>query len=403
MNFKIITVLALLNIAVAPIATLAADTVSATTPASISPATAIPATFSDPKSGLRVFHLSNFPNERSGVVYFHQNSYTADGRYGLIDEQFEDKWRHIYVYDFKAQKAIPLVTDVLTHYQIVSRKSHTIYYYAAGSAWSVNIETAKRRKIADIPEAWGKSDGFALNADETLLAASAPAADVPGAAIERIPNATGTAMIYTVDIATGRVKEVWQETAALDHLQFSPTDLKVLMFAHEGSWSSVDRIWTLRIGDSAPVLMFKRTTPGEMVGHEFWSPDGKWIWFQHGNRALHEQGYVGAINVATGQSRRLTPGGDWGGIHETWSPDGTFMVADGGASNKGIFLLELDGDNVKATQLVDTSANDYKLAEPNPHISPDNHWVTFTATLTSGSPQAFAVELPKRLWKNIAQ
>jgi oligogalacturonide lyase len=396
---KLHTALALLCFGLMQAATVAAEVASATLPVSQASAPAIPDSFADPKSGLRILHLSNFPNERSGVVYFHQNSFTKDGRYALIDEQFQDKWRHIYVYDFKTQKVKPLVTDVLTHYQIVSRKTHDIYYYAAGAAWSVDIDTAKRHKIADVPESWANSDGFALNADETVLAASAPAADVPGIAIERIPNGTGTAMIFTVDIATGRLKEVWRESATLDHLQFSPTDPTLLMFAHEGTWAKVDRIWTLKLGASAPVLMYKRTVPGEMVGHEFWSPDGKWIWFQHGNRTTGESSYVGAINVATGESRRLAGGNDWSGIHETWSPDGTFMVADGDAKQKGIYLLELDGDNVKATQLVDTSANDYKLAEPNPHISPDNRWVTFTATLTSGPPQAFAVELPQRLWK----
>jgi len=380
-------------------AVVAAASVSQTRSGIQTRAADVPDTFVDPKSGLRILHLSRFPNERSGVVYFHQNSFTADCRYGMLDEQFADKWRHIYVFDFKTQKVVPLVTDVLTHYQFVSRKSHTIYYYACGAAWSVDIDTSKRRKIADLPESWGSSDGFALNADETILAASAPAAYVPGAAIERIPNAMGSEMIYTIDIASGHIKEVWQETANLDHLQFSPTDPKLLMFAHEGNWATVDRIWTLRLGDARPILMYKRTIPGEMVGHEFWSPDGNWIWFQHGNRTLHEQNYVGAINVATAKARRLVHGDDWGGIHETWSHDGTFLVADGDPRNKGIYLLEIDGDNVKSTQLVDTSANDYKLAEPNPHISPDNRWVTFTATLTSGPPQAFAVELPRHLWK----
>jgi oligogalacturonide lyase len=36
-------------------------------------------------------------------------------------------------------------------------------------------------------------------------------------------------------------------------------------------------------------------------------------------------------------------------------------------------------------------ANDYSI-EPNPHVSPDNRWVIFTATL-NGTPQAYAVEL----------
>lgn len=38
------------------------------------------------------------------------------------------------------------------------------------------------------------------------------------------------------------------------------------------------------------------------------------------------------------------------------------------------------------------------LDEPNPHLTPDQHRVLFTATF-SGTPQAYAVEMPKEFWR----
>src|SRR3546814_5038700 len=41
-----------------------------------------------------------------------------------------------------------------------------------------------------------------------------------------------------------------------------------------------DRIWTIDVrGGSAPRLMHKRTVDREIAGHEFFSPDGKIIWY----------------------------------------------------------------------------------------------------------------------------
>lgn len=366
------------------------------------PAAAIPDSFQDPVSGLRVLHLARFPHERSGVVYFHQNSFTADGRYALFDEQFEDKWRHLYAFDFKEEKVIPLVTHTLTHFEVVAPKSGLVYYYADEAAWSVNIMTRETRKIAPLPKAWGNGTGFAVNADETLLVGATGLQSVAGSGasdFERQTNAKRTDILYSINIQTGDVKEILRENAWLGHVQFSPTDPKLLMFCHEGNWEKVDRIWNLRIGESTPTLVYKRTAPRVIAGHEFWSPDGKRVWFQQTDRAVKGIGYVMGVELATGQQKHYRTGPNWGGIHETWSHDGSFMIGDGDSVHKGIYLLEPAGDQLNATQLVDTSANNYKLAEPNPHISPDNRWVIFTATLTSGPPQAFAVELPERLWK----
>jgi oligogalacturonide lyase len=48
---------------------------------------------------------------------------------------------------------------------------------------------------------------------------------------------------------------------------------------------------------------------------------------------------------------------------------------------------------LKGEHLASLQNNDYRI-EPNPHVSPDNRWIIFTATI-HGTPQAYAVEMPK--------
>ena len=60
----------------------------------------------------------------------------------------------------------------------------------------------------------------------------------------RIPMA-----MFTVNTKTGEQKIIHHSTDWLNHLQFSPTDPKALMFCHEGPWHRVDRIWSMRLGE----------------------------------------------------------------------------------------------------------------------------------------------------------
>ena len=65
----------------------------------------------------------------------------------------------------------------------------------------------------------------------------------------------------------------------VNHLLFSPTDPNLLMYCHEGPWQKVDRIWTIHADGSQNTLIHKRTMEMEIAGHEFWSQDGRTVWY----------------------------------------------------------------------------------------------------------------------------
>ena len=164
-------------------------------------------------------------------------------------------------------------------------------------------------------------------------------------------------------------------------------------------------MWTLRLGakDAQPELVLKRTEENEIAGHEFWSTDGSTVWYDHSYRKTPGKQFLEGKNLATGQITRYPIKAPFGSIHYTQSPDGKFFVADGGTNKEhperqGMFILVPEHDELRPIKLCSMEHNNYKDAEPNPHLTPDQHWVLFTATF-SGTPQAYAVEMPREFWR----
>jgi oligogalacturonide lyase len=383
---------------------------------------AIPDQFLDPESGLRIVHVSRVPTDRSGVIYFTQNSITADSRRVLFHTQTDNAHRHLYTFDLQTHEVVPLVTDRMTANQVFSPVSDEVYYLADQAVCATNIDTRQSRKIADLPPNWSTGAGLTYNADETLLAGSTEegsATSQPDASatpsrsalspetarlkgMSSTFNAHRPNLLYTVNIKTGEVKVIHRINTWLGHVQFSPTDPKVLMFCHEGPWEKVDRIWTIDASGGQPTCTFLRSEPNEIAGHEFWSPDGTTIWFQHTFRT-RKIGYLAGKNMLTGKLTQYLITPEAGAIHQTISWDEKYFVGDGGKNAGGaagphLTVLQPDGDRFKVTNLCSFKKNDYSQCEPNPHLTPDQHWVIFTATFT-GTPQAWALEMPKQFWK----
>src|SRR5690606_13328050 len=115
----------------------------------------------------------------------------------------------------------------------------------------------------------------------------------------------------------------------LNHVQFSPTDASLLMFCHEGPWHKVDRIWTINVETGAIQLMHRRTMDREIAGHEFFSPDGKKIWFDL-QQPRSVTFYLAAADVQTGAEMKYALQRDEWSIHFNSSPDQQLFAGDGG-------------------------------------------------------------------------
>src|SRR5260370_38195513 len=135
--------------------------------------------------------------------------------------------------------------------------------------------------------------------------------------------------LYTSNIQNGEIKIIHKSHDWLNHLLFSPTDPSLLMFCHEGPWHKVDRIWTLRTDGAEVTKIHTRTMAMEIFGHEFWSPDGKTVWYDL-QTPRGEDFWLASYRVDNGwRTRYHRPRDEWA-VHCNLSRGGQRVCHDGG-------------------------------------------------------------------------
>jgi oligogalacturonide lyase len=388
-----------------------------------------PSSWVDPDTGHRVIRLTKEPGSAS--LYFNQNGYTAAGK-GLVYTTPGG----ISVLDLASRETKAVVQGRVRIVE-VGRKTHQIYYVRDGTVFATDIDTGTTRQIAKLPRRGSIST---VNADETLLAGTyieGEGQDYGGNAppqtqrLDQPPN-KGQMMedrlaarlpmaMYTVDTRTGELKTILKSTDWLNHLLFSPTDPTLLMYCHEGPWHKVDRIWTIRTDGTQKTKIHTRTMEMEIFGHEFWSADGKTIWYDL-QTPRGEDFWLAGYNITTGERTRYHLQRNEWSIHFNVTSDGKLFAGDGGdegqvaraPDGKWIYLFrpELipnrgteDRSFVKpgvlrAERLVNMAKHQYRL-EPNVSFTPDQKWIVFRSNMF-GASYVFAAEVAKAAASNPA-
>ena len=388
-----------------------------------------PAEWIDQDTGHRVIRIS--PEPGSASLYFHQNFFTPDGNRMIFDSP-----SGIAVVDLKSLgKGTPKVSIVVSNASALamSRKAPEVYFQRRdGMFCAANLDTHAVREIY-------KGRVTAINCDETfvvntinaedpsgktpkpaprvilpqrermfpgrtnLTAAEITAATKEDGLSRRLANQACMAFVFT-DLKTGRSVTNGFQYAWLNHLQFSPTDPNLLLYCHEGTWHEVDRIWTIRTDGSEQRLMHQRAMDMEIEGHEFWSHDGKLIWFDL-QTPRSQDFWLANVDVKTGKETHYHLARDWWGVHYSVAWDGKLFSSDGGDPAQvafakdgmwlNLFRPQRDG-SVIAERLVNMATQDYRGfdGEPNANITPDNKWVVFRSNL-QGKLNVYAVEIAR--------
>jgi oligogalacturonide lyase len=398
-----------------------------------------PTSWIDPDTGHRVVRLTTEPGSAS--LYFNQNGYTPDGTRLIYTTP-----NGISTLDLRTHQAKQVVTGRVRMIE-AGHKNPRVYYVREDKVYWTNVDTGETHEIGTLPRRGSVST---VNADETLIAgtyiegdgkdynnnrpaqtpatstASAPAAaGAQGHPLDQ-PTNKGQMMeerlaahlpmgLFTINVQTGEVKTIHRATDWLNHLLFSPTDPTLLMFCHEGPWHKVDRIWTIRTDGSKVTKIHTRTMAMEIFGHEFWSADGKTIWYDL-QTPRGEDFWLAGYHVDTGERTWYHLQRDEWSIHFNVTRDGTLMTGDGGdpgqvakaQNGRWIYLFrpELLEDKglpdphfvrpgvLHAERLVNMSKHEYRL-EPNVSFTPDQQWVVFRSNMF-GATYVFAVEVAKR-------
>jgi len=403
----------------------------------------IPREWIDTDTGHRVIRLSDEPGSAS--LYFHQNAYTPDGEKLIITTP-----TGLSTINLKT-RAIEKVVEGRVNVIITGKKTGNVYYIRNRVVYATDLNSKTTREIAKLPPGASVST---VNADETLLAGTIdeltakaiaegrapatprantpsgdPVSDAPqppradaypgkGAMMERRLAERRPLQLITISTKTGEVKTLLKSTDWLNHIQFSPTDPTLLMFCHEGPWHKVDRTWTIRTDGSALTQIHHRTINMEIEGHEFFSGDGKMIWYDL-QTPRSEVFWLAGYNVATGERTWYhLERSEWS-VHFNVSPDGKLFAGDGGGPNSVaapgngqwiyLFRPEMVPDRTdgvvtnakdlikpgffKAEKLVNLAKHNYSL-EPNVTFTPDMKWIVFRSNML-GPTHVFAVEVAK--------
>ena len=155
----------------------------------------------------------------------------------------------------------------------------------------------------------------------------------------------------------------------------------------------------------------------EIAGHEFFSADGKTIWYDL-QTPRGQVFWLAGYEVETGERTWHQLQRDEWSVHYNISPDGKLFAGDGGhegsvakaENGKWIYLFRpeptprLNEPLPKADKLIRTGIlrserlvnmknHDYGL-EPNVQFTPDGKWIVFRSNLF-GSTNTFAVEVAR--------
>jgi len=308
--------------------------------------------------------------------------------------------------------------------------------FGGGEVFAYHVDTQATRKVAH-------ASRTLINSDETFTLATVVAEDPSGATSKpafreprpqlarmfpgkklaeltpeqqyavnkeeslarRAMNPTGMAFTFT-NLKTGEAKTTGYQYGSLNHMQFSPTDPNLLLYCHEGTWHEVDRIWTIRIDGTEKTLRHQRTLDMEIAGHEFWSYDGKTIWFDL-QTPRSQVFWIAGVDLATGRETRYPVERNAWSVHYNISRDSRLFMGDGGDPTQvafasdgqwiNLFRPQTDGTLLRE-KLVNMEKHNYVTGrggiEPNGSITPDNRWVIFSGNF-HGARHVYAVEIAK--------
>ena len=366
----------------------------------------MPLEWIDKDTGHKVRRISRIPGS-NGSFYFHNNPFIDDKMlfYNTLDSN-----RQVYAVNLKKLATEQVTSEPSRRIgEIVAHKAKEVVYQVKDSVFATSVITKKTRLLYVFPASF-KATVSTLNADETVLAGRYSDGMAEKEILKQYPakseyfnriyDAKIPNTLFTINIKTGELKKIHTENTWLGHVQFSPTDKDLLMFCHEGPWHKVDRIWTINIKTGEVIKRHTRTMEMEIAGHEFFSPDGKTIWFDH-QMPRSTTFYLTGVDLKSGKVKKYQLQRNEWSIHFNVSPDQKLFAGDGGdpgqvakaENGMWIYLFRPQGDKFKAERLVNMKAHDYKL-EPNVHFSPDGKWVIFRANF-EGESQVYAVEIAK--------
>ena len=293
----------------------------------------------DPGSGVESLILSGRVAPYQQAFYFVNDSFSADGRYLWFWCGYPpSKALCLGMLDFESDEmAVFPATQFLDASPAVHPETGEAYFFSRTELWKIAPHPdAEPEFVNRLPDEWVKGRNPVRIATHITFSPKGDAVCID-------PGLGRDHFIGEMPL-DGSACRVWQEMDFYcNHAQFNPVDPDLILFCHDGcrdvaTGEQIDtkkRMWIIRRGGKAEPVFPDVDTP--MHGHEWWSADGRYIWFIHYGQGTFK------FDTATGELLRVRPT-HWPVSHSYSNADDTLLATD-------ICCQELDHMRVLFTDL----------------------------------------------------
>jgi oligogalacturonide lyase len=354
----------------------------------------------DAVSGATVHQLTNY-RAHSNHFYFTYPCWFDQGRKILFYSDRENR-TNLYSVDLHSGEILQL-TDMDPakgdcHGLTLNVVRNEAYFSQARTTFAIDLKTLKLRKLYTTPDGFTggggspTADGQYLIIGKNIDLSDRILMDLGHGYIgfHEYWEAHPHCMIQRLDLDSGKLEVVYEENSWLGHHNPSTTQAGIMTFCHEGPWNLVDnRIWGLDI-NSGKAWKIRPTGEGEMVGHEYWMPDGVHIGY-HG-RVAGEPIY-GSISYDN-KDRVEAPFAFNSWHFHSYNLD--LVVGDGAADNAYLMLWRYSGGKFEGPRFLAWHRGSFHTQQVHVHpcFSPDGKQIVFTAD-PQGYGQVFMVDIPE--------
>lgn len=359
--------------------------------------------YKDQTTGVPVFQMTDY-NCNSYLPYFTSNTW-YDGGKKIVFGSDRENASNYYSLDITTGE-IQQLTNFTTQqrhqymelvYEMNPHKEE-MYFWHGLNLWALDLRTLEQRVIfqrdADQQQAGASccSDGKSLLIglyDDLSVRLGRPVS------FEETWKAKPHSRIISLDIATGAVREIFQEDAWITHVNPSPTRPNLMTYCHEGPWDKVEqRIWGLWT-DTGENWVIRPKVGDDRFGHEFWLPDGETLGY-HGWNVERGVQFFGKIRYDNTEYEQAEFPQSIHHIHHVYFHDWNgMMVADSFAEYPHIRIWRNEGGKISWPRILceHRSSFHFHPAHAHPRFTPDGKKVLFTSNRT-GYCNIYMLDVP---------
>jgi len=363
-----------------------------------------PKTHKDPETGLKVTQLIG-DEERDRIIYFNYNSFFDGSRKFAFTKTMDGKafpaFMDLETCEF-TQLAAPEVGFAPS---FVDPVKNLCFGICNRNVCSINLKTGEMLEIYHIPDGYSFSFTSAFGGEyivgyltEIKMDYNPKDTSQQKSGIEYLFENPPHCIVLRFKYNGDDVETLFETDIWTDHVNVSPVNDKMFTFAHEGPWQLVDnRIWAMDLRKKPypePYKLRERTEPKEMIGHEWWTADGKWVCYQS-HRKNRET--IGMVNFENNYTKEIDIVGFSTTTHSITDHLFVLDTCSFMPYLRAVKILD-DGVTIQDKILCHHGSDDWSIMEGHPcaAMAPNEKFAIYNS-IRSGIGKMEMVEIPEDL------